>query len=148
MLLLTAFCVLGISAVLPVLAPIVEHVALFSARLSMPEGTVSMLQERYKDIITRSGESSAAQEGNPASESPAAQPDSEQPSWPAVPQQTPPLPGESSSEPSLHRRLPSQPVIPQEFQGRVQEEDLSGHDGSAFVALQKAWLRNYTDFFR
>jgi stage II sporulation protein P len=28
----------------------------------------------------------------------------------------------------------------------VQEEDLSGHDGSAFVALQKAWLRNYTDF--
>ncbi len=23
---------------------------------------------------------------------------------------------------------------------------MSGHDGSAFVALQKAWLRNYTDF--
>lgn len=130
-----------LAIILPALSPFLVRTALFSAALTMPEGTVNQLKER---LGTTSAPSSVAQE--PSSESSAASLDlAESISQPSV--------DVPSSEPSSHIVNPFspnqsdiQPDIPKKYQGKVLAENMSGKKGGLAFPISHFWLRNDTSF--
>lgn len=130
-----------IAIILPALSPFLVRTALFSAALTMPEGTVNQLKER---LGTASASSSVVQE--PISESPVTPPaSSESISKPRVDAPTsepasPVINPFSSDQPDI------QPDIPKKYQGKVLVEDMSGKYGGLAFPISHFWLRNDTSF--
>lgn len=120
--------ILGLSGILarPVLMPLIARMAVVSAAVAMPEGTLELLRERYgHDVdpgipLEPPPESSASQEPSESS----SQPSSDAPS--------------SSSQPQ------EGPEIEEKYRGVILEEQFVGKAGAGYIQFGNAWLRNYT----
>ncbi len=121
--------------ILPAISPFLVRTALFSAALTMPEGAVNQLKERFGSASTPSAPAEesaweAADHMPSAPAAPASQPPAGEPAFVAVPP-----PASSSS---------AQPEIPQKYQGKVLTEDMSGKKGGLAFSANHFWLRNDT----
>lgn len=127
--------VLGV--ILPAISPFLVRTALFSAALTMPEGTVGQLKERFgtASVLSAPAEESSwgATDNTPAAPAaPASQPPAGEPASVSAP---------SASAPSSSS---AQPEIPQKYQGKVLTEDMSGKKGGLAFSINHFWLRNDT----
>ncbi|WMJ82657.1 stage II sporulation protein P [Oscillospiraceae bacterium LTW-04] len=126
-----------LAIILPALSPLLVRTALFSAALTMPEGTVNQLKERFGTASAPASVSEA-----PASESTSVPTSSAE----VVSQ---PLSDESASEsepPVIDSFSSAQPEIPKKYQGEVLAENMSGKKGGLAFPISHFWLRNYTSF--
>ena len=129
-----------ISLIVSILPPVFTRAAMLSAALTMPEGSIKALEERFKDIIEvqrPNGDESvqAERENNPIS-GPAWE-------WPQLPR--------SSQNNTNNFYIPDEseivnPEIPEEHKGPRIMEDMSGYEGGPYFKWNNMWLRNYTDY--
>ncbi len=127
--------VLGV--VLPAISPFLVRTALFSAALTMPEGTVNQLKELLGATPapltpTEEDPGDAAAGVSPASSEPSLQTHDDEPAFVSAP------PAHSSPSSS------AQPEIPKKYQGKVLAEDMSGKKGGLAFSTRHFWLRNDT----
>lgn len=123
----------------PALSPLAQRAALFAAVLTMPEGSISTLENRFRDVLEPPlGQTPDSQPPSP-SKAPQQEDDPTEPKnwiWPQDP-----------SELFFPSQMPKvQPEIPTEYKGSLITEDLSGYGGGPFVQKNDMWLRNYTNF--
>lgn len=125
----------ALTALWPLLSPLAARAALASAVLTMPEGSIAALRQRFADLTEEPPHANADPEQPPHSSAvpPLVGPKE---GW-VWPRQVP------SSEPPV---LLIQPEIPEEQRGDLISENFSGYDGGPFVHRGNMWLRNYTDF--
>ncbi|MFV0497120.1 MAG: stage II sporulation protein P [Candidatus Fimivivens sp.] len=121
--------------ILPTLSPFLVRTALFSAALTMPEGTVNELKERFNATSTPVDVSESS--------------DSESSSASSLPSEVVSLPEEtvSASEPNppvIESFPPVQPEIPEKYLADILAEDMSGKKGNLAFPLRHFWLRNDT----
>ncbi len=126
------------SVVLPVISPFLVRTAFFSAALTMPEGAVNQLKERFGTASSPppSSEESPVAVTSPApsaSAAPVAPPTADEPASVSVP---------SAASPASS----AQPEIPKKYQGKVLAEDMSGKKGGLAFSISHFWLRNDTSF--
>lgn len=121
------------SIVLPAISPFLVRAALFSAALTMPEGTVTELKERF---ISASAPTVSGEE-EPASLVPSYEPEPSQDKPVVTSPSSSTAPQESSSS-------QAQPEIPKENQGKVLVENMAGKEGGLAFSYQRFWLRNDT----
>ena len=130
--------VLGV--VLPAISPFLARTALFSAALTMPEGTVGQLKERFGGALTPSATPGQEIHGTsagapPAEATPETQPPEEAPAVVTAPPTSTSAPSSASS---------AQPEIPKKYQGKVLAENMSGKKGGLAFSTGRFWLRNDT----
>lgn len=124
-----------LSMVLPAISPLLVRTAFFSAALTMPEGAVTQLKERFGTASVPSAPAetlpSESATTPAASDSTVLQPPHSEPA--SVP--APPAAASSSS---------AQPEIPKKYQGKVLVENMSGKKGGLAFPISHFWLRNDT----
>lgn len=119
--------------ILPLAQRMVGHAALFSAALTMPEGTLQSLRDRFAGDVE---EEPPPEESQPPV-SPTPQPTEPSASVPPVSSQP------STTQPSSQQGEP--PDIPKEHQGPLVTLAMLGEPGNpAFLKWDNVWLRNYT----
>ena len=127
-----AACVL-IEPAIPALKSLTQRAAMISAVITMPEGSLLTLEERFHAEPPLAKEDEKPQpESQPSEPEPAASEAEEKPSytWPEIPEeQAPP---------------PVQPEIPEEYRGELLSENLAGYAGGPYTIYRNAYIRNYT----
>lgn len=111
----------------PAIAPILESAAVLSVAVSMPEGTLQLIRDRFSADLEQ-----PEQEPSPST------------SLPSEPSQPPESESQSESVPeSSQPPVEGQEIDPQ-FRGTVLDEQFSGKEDAGFIRFNSAWLRNYT----
>ncbi|MEG2174445.1 MAG: stage II sporulation protein P [Oscillospiraceae bacterium] len=110
-----------------VVSPLAARVAMLSAALSMPEGSLSVLRERYADLMRE--------------QAPLAVP----PVSAAPPSSSASLSSAASVVSSSSQADFALPDIPEQYRGAVLEESFAGYEDGPFFQWKNMWLRNYTD---
>ena len=115
----------GISstAAMPALEELTRQAAFLSVALSMPEGGIALLEERFNSELFTKDEVP-----DPLLETP-------------VPS---PKPSENSSSAQPEKKKDPPPEIEERYRGNISEEDLSGAGGAALIAAGNGRIRNYT----
>lgn len=114
---------LSSSAAMPALEELTRQAAFLSVALSMPEGSIALLEERFNSEIFTKDEVP-----DPLPEHP-------------VPSPKPPA-SSSNSQPEEKKGPP--PEIEAKYRGNISEEDLSAAGGAALIPSGNGSIRNYT----
>lgn len=120
------------SVVAPVVSPFLVKAAIFSAALTMPEGAVTELKDRFGPaVLEATSEPAANPTQPPQSEAASEIPFVESPSASVTPREIP----QASS---------AQPEIPKANQGKILVENMAGKEGGLAFSVNRIWLRNDT----
>lgn len=120
-----------IPKVFPALLTLTKNAAVYSAYTNMPQGAISLLEQRFQGQTVPPdewGANSSSSAPPPSSSSESSSESSESSS-------------DSSSEPEGPIEMPD---IPKEYQGTMLEEDLSGHNQGGLIQKGNALIKNYT----
>lgn len=125
------------SVILPAISPFLVRTAFFSAALTMPEGAVNQLKERFSTASSLPPVSEETPEASSSAPSTSVQP--------VVPS-TDDEPASVFTPSSIPSASSAQPEIPKKYQGKVLSEDMSGKKGGLAFPISHFWLRNDTSF--
>ena len=125
------------SVILPAISPFLVRTAFFSAALTMPEGAVNQLKERFSTASSLPPVSEETPEASSSALSTSVQP--------VVPS-TDDEPASVFTPSSIPSASSAQPEIPKKYQGKVLSEDMSGKKGGLAFPISHFWLRNDTSF--
>ena len=131
----------GIVRCAPLLGPLAERAALFSAGMNMPEGSVALIRDRFADELASS--ESSAPTAPPASQA--------QPSAPvssSAPESSSAAEATAQSRPDRIREdpgpLPKPDSVPKKYRGTVEERYYEADGSPLYVPLRAGYLKNST----